>query len=283
MQPVRDPVPTAHLPLRPLAAAGREPVQADPSDERVASLEEENARLRAELEAARKQGPNVSFRVGDNRIELRDLKVAGVSIDRLKLKLDKHTDLLKGVTLETFLASPGKMLLPSMDPLTSSAITVEDLRVTVPSATANEAVRLRGAEVLQEEGISDLNLRYLPGGGIEAEGLVHRVIGVPFRVRGHMELTEDQKIRFTPEKVRVFGVVPVPRLVTSIAAALAGDSLEKLDIRSEGDSLIIDPKAFIPQNLKLRLTRLTTEGDRLILEGGPPPQPDRNPRTLRME
>ena len=132
--------------------------------------------------------------------------------------------------------------------------------------------------MLREEGVRELDLRFQPGGLVEASGTIDRLFTVPFGIRGKLDLTRDGKIRFSPDQVRVLGL-PVPRIAVAIVNAIVGDDLAKLDIQSDGDSLIVDPKSFLPPNVQLKLTRLTTDGDSLVLEGGPPP-PAPPPRIL---
>ncbi|GMU57899.1 MAG: hypothetical protein AMXMBFR33_70450 [Candidatus Xenobia bacterium] len=259
--------------------------------DRMWALEDENDRLRRELDDLRQaqikrpeqqsMGASVHFEVKDNKLNVRDLELAGMHFDELTARFDPSVDLLKSFTLESILASPDKLVTPDLDPLQKTPITVERLRMSIPSKVAQQAATVRGADMLEREGLHDLHLRFAPGGMVEAVGVLDKIVSLPFNIRGKLELTADKKVRFTPEKVRVLGL-PVPRIAVSIANAMAGDSLDKLDIRTEGDSLLIDPKSFLPKNILVQLNRLTTQGDRLVLEGGPPP-PSGPPKSMLME
>lgn len=224
------------------------------------------------------EGPSVHFSVNQNQVDIKNLPIAGMQIEHLTARFADGVDLLKEFTLERVLAEPGKLLQPSFDPLADSPIRVEQLRMSLPCTVMNKAANLRGAQLMREEGISDLELRFQPGSRIQATGMLHKLVPVPFKVTGKLELMRDDKIRFSPDKVRVLGL-PVPRLALTIANAIAGDSLRKLDIQTEGNSMLLDPRSFLPKNVQVKLLKLTTEGDRLVLEGGPPP-PAPPPKTL---
>lgn len=259
--------------------------------DRMFALEDENDRLRRELDELRQaqhkrpeqqsMGASVHFEVKDNKLQIRDLELAGMHFEELTARFDPSVDLLKGFTLESILASPDKLVTPDLGSLETSPITVERLRMSIPSKVAQQAATVRGAEMLAKEGLHDLHLRFVSGGMVEAVGVLDKIVPLPFNVRGKLELTRDKKVRFTPEKVRVLGL-PVPRIAISIANAMAGDSLDKLDIRTEGDSLVIDPRSFLPKNIQVQLNSLTTRGGSLVLEGGPPP-PSGPPKSMLME
>ncbi|MCE7873470.1 hypothetical protein DYH09_24275 [bacterium CPR1] len=259
--------------------------------DRMWALEDENDRLRRELDDLRQaqakrpeqqsMGASVHFEVKDNKLKVRDLELAGMHLDELTARFDPSVDLLKSFTLESILASPGKLITPDLDSLQKSPITVERLRMSIPSKVAQQAATVRGADLLEREGLRDLQLCFAPGGMVEAVGVLDKIVSLPFKVRGKLELTADKKVRFTPEQVRVLGL-PVPRIAVSIANAMAGDSLDKLDIRTQGDSLLIDPKSLMPKNIQVQLNRLTTQGDCLVLEGGPPP-PSGPPKSMLMQ
>lgn len=264
---------------KPQAAA---PFQ-DPVEERMHALEDENDRLRAEVARLKRNqpseaGPSVHFSVQQNQVEIKHLPIAGMQIEALTARFAPGVDLLGEFTLEKILAEPGSLIQPSFDPLQDSPIQVEHVKMSIPAKVANDAARLRGGKMLRDEGINELAIAFQPGGRIQASGTLDKLIPVPFRVAGKLSLTRDKKIMFEPEKVRVMGL-PMPRLTLAIANAIAGDQLKKLDIQTRDERLIIDPKSFLPPNVQLQLTRITTEGDRLVLEGGPPP-PAPPPRTL---
>ncbi len=285
---IRDSLPAARVTAgMPTPAVSMEQEIQD----RMWALEDENDRLRRELDDLRQtqqkrpeqqaMGASVHFEVKDNKLQIRDLELAGMRFEELTARFDPKVDLLKSFTLEGLLASPDNLITPDLDPLQKSPITVERLRMSIPSEVAQQAATVRGGETLEKEGLRELDIRFAPGGMVEARGVLDKLVPLPFTVRGKLELTRDKKVRFTPEKVRVLGL-PVPRIAVSIANAMAGDSLDKLDIRTEGDSLLIDPKSFLPKNIQLQLSRLTTQGDRLVLEGGPPP-PSGPPKSMLME
>lgn len=258
----------------------------DPVEERIHALEDENDLLRLELRRLKERqqtelGPTLQFAADKNRVEVRNLPLAGMKVEELTAQFAPGVDLLKEFSLERILDDPTRLLQPALDPLVENPIRIERLAMSIPAKVANEAARLRGGEMLKKEGLSDLNISFEPGGRVRATGSVDKLIPVPFNITGKLELTRDKKIRFAPEKVRLLGI-PMPRLVVSIANAMAGDSLKKLDIQSDGEALIIDPKSFLPKNVQLQLTRIATQGDQLVLEGGPPPPapPAPPPKTL---
>lgn len=255
-------------------------------EERIHALEDENDLLRMELRRLKERqqtelGPTLQFSADKNRVEVRNLPLAGMQVEELTAQFAPGVDLLKEFSLERILDDPTRLLQPALDPLVESPIRIERLAMSIPAQVANDAARLRGGELLKKEGLSDLDISFEPGGRVRATGLVDKLIPVPFNITGKLDLTRDKKIRFAPEKVRLLGI-PMPRLVVSIANAMAGDSLKKLDIQTDGEALIIDPKSFLPKNVQLQLHRIATEGDRLVLEGGPPPPapPAPPPKTL---
>ena len=93
-----------------------------------------------------------------------------MQIEELSAKFGKGVDLLQEFTLEKILAEPGSLVQPKFDPLAESTIRIEKVRMNIPSKVANDAATLRGGKLLREEGVTDLDLRFQPGGRIQATG-----------------------------------------------------------------------------------------------------------------
>ncbi len=224
-----------------------------PPEDNPISRPAPNEQLQAELANRHAPGPAAQFDLQGNKLEIFDLTLSGVHVEELSAEMDQ--------------AIPPELLAEPARLLAHGPVRIRKVRLGIPALVANEAVRAGGAPVLAREGLKEVSFTFEPGSLVEIRGVLHKLARVPFTLRGKLELTADQKIRFIPERVKVLGL-PVPRLALTIAQALAGEALKRLDLRQEEAALVLDPRSLLPPGLEVRLTHLGTQGNRLVLEGG---------------
>ncbi len=212
-----------------------------------------NQQLQADLANRHAAGPNGQFDLQGHSLEIRDLTVSGVHIEQLSAEMDQEIP-------PDLLAEPARLL-------SGGPVRIRKVRLCIPALVANEAVRTGGAAVLAREGLREISFSFEPGGLVQVKGLLDKLAGLPFTLRGKLELSPDQKLRFTPERVKLLGL-PVPRLALTIAQALAGEALKRLDLQHDDEALLLDSKSLLPPGLEVRLTHLGTRGHGLVLEGG---------------
>lgn len=212
-----------------------------------------NQQLQAELANRHAAGPAAQFDLQGNKLEIRDLTLSGVHVEELSAEMDQEIP-------PELLAEPARLL-------SRGPVRIRRVRLGIPALVATEAVRTGGAAVLAREGLKEVSFAFEPGGLVQVKGVLHKLASVPFTLRGRLELTADQKFRFTPERVKVMGL-PVPRLALTIAQALAGEALKRLDLQQDDEALVLDSKNLLPPGLEVKLTQLGTQGNRLVLEGG---------------
>lgn len=224
-----------------------------PPEDNPISRPAPNEQLQAELTNRHAAGPAAQFDLQGNKLEIRDLTLSGVHVEELSAEMDQEIP-------PELLAEPARLL-------SRGPVRIRRVRLGIPALVANEAVRTGGAAVLAREGLKEVSFAFEPGCLVQVKGVLHKLASVPFTLRGRLELTADQTFRFTPERVKVMGL-PVPRLALTIAQALAGEALKRLDLQQDEEALVLDLKTLLPPGVEVRLTHLGTQGNRLVLEGG---------------
>ena len=66
-------------------------------------------------------------------------------------------------------------------------------------------------------------------------------------------------------------------MLMDMASSMAGKKLEALPVTQDGQTFVVDPKALKPENVEVDLTRITTSGGKLVVEGGSPKTLDIGP------
>jgi hypothetical protein len=254
--------------------------QAQPT---YAQLLERNRQLEAELTRARAENGPIRLDPANNKLTVVGLKTPDYEIERLEVKMsDLGGYLGDALSIESLLESQGKVPLPPLDQLAKAPMTIDALKLKIPSETLRKSSSVLGKEQLARNGVKELSLTPEKGNLLRIQGVLDKLIDVPFELTGSLSVSEGNEIHFKPGKTTAFGFVPIPKLLVRIAASLAGKDMAEIGVQQRGDTFAFDADDFLPPNVKIRLTRLGTESGALLLEGQAPREkpPESNPTTL---
>ena len=228
-------------------------------------LQQENLRLRAQLAELREQRPaGLTTDFAANRVSIRNLKTPELAIDSLDVHVPQlgslAADLLK---VSSLVNSSKSVQLPSLKGFEKTPLEVESAHLRLPEKTINQIVgQMRPA------GVSNLNLTLGEQGKVKLTGSKDGLLSIPFEVQGTVSRENDEQVRFSLEKTRVLGFLPVPRLMTDIFASLASHTMSQLHVEKKGDDFLLNAGAFLPSNIDMGLKAVTTQDGYLIVEAG---------------
>jgi hypothetical protein len=278
---------------RPAPAARRhrpsEPQQCEESP-RCAELQREVAELRAEVEELRQDQSPIRMDPQNDKLSIVDLKTPDFHVHELDLKMSSMSEMFEEHTsLEALLkAGMGEAAEPiDFSKMRGEPMEIEKMKISMPGSTLVRSSEQVGSDSLKKNDIKDLSIEPKDGNILKIKGKVDKLIDIPFDLEGKLSVQDGNRIEFALGKTRVFGVLPIFGLVKRIGAAIAGKNMEDMGVERRGTSFIMDADDFLPENTKVRLTKVGTEGDRLVLEGASPkkeepPQPERAPSTLTL-
>lgn len=272
---------SSDLPRDQVATAGSWPDQ--PSYQQ---LLERNRQLEAELAKAKSEAGPIRIDPERGTLTIDGLKTADYEVQHLQVQVSALGGYLgKALSIETLLEHQGQLPLPPTDQLAKEPMTVDALKLKIPAATLEKSSRRLGEDAMRRNGLKELSIQPEENGQLRLRGTIDKLIDIPFDLRGELSVAEGNEIHFKAGKTRVFGFLPVPNLIVRIAASLAGRDMEEMGVKQKGDTFVFDADDFLPQNVKLQLTRIDTERGGLILEGRAPDQkstlpPAHNPTTL---
>lgn len=256
-------------------------------DAKVGELEREILELREEVAQLKSEQSPIRLDPQNDRASIVDLKTADFHVHRLDLKMSAMSEFFEESTsLEKLLemGNSGGALPIDFDDLMTSPLEIEAMKISLPGETLLRSTEMVGEESLKQNDIKDLRLEATQGDALRIRGKVDKLIDIPFDIQGKLAVAEDNKIEFSLGKSKVFGVLPLPGLVKQIVARVAGKSMEEMGVEQRGTTFIMDADDFLPEQIKVRLTRVGTENGRLVLEGTKPketePQPQAVPTTL---
>lgn len=235
-------------------------------------LQAENKRLKAELADAKQATGGVKLSTQDNRLEVNNLETPDISVDRLTVEstaVDKVGELLSSASL---VKSKGKLPTETLKDVAKEPVRVEAMKVRVPDDTVNRIVKGNPTKNLK-----GFEVEFGDDGAFQVRGKVNKIADVPFELAGFIDTTDDGQVRLKIGNSKIFGMVPVPKLIQNMATAMAGKKLEKLGITPTEDGLVMDPAALIPKNVDFKVSEVTTRDGELVVEGGP-----RTPKVLTM-
>ena len=253
-------------------------------DEVIRTLTDENAKLRSQLQemktklqttgaATEKTAATGSGKIvwdmADNLLKLRDVKTKDTVIDRLDVKIDSGGKILeKMMSMDAMLKGGGHLPTNLTADFMRTPLEVRDLRMRIPDSTATRALLSTKSESLKNEGISNLDVSFKNDNKIVLTGTRKKLLSIPFSIEAGIGITDDNRIRIDVEKMKVMGLIPVPKLIQSVAMVLTDESMTDKSLERKGDSYFIAPKALLPKNIKLNLKSIGTKDGELILEAG---------------
>jgi hypothetical protein len=256
----------------------------DPKDVLIKSLEDENATLKARMEEMKKSvaasASDESKGAGDGKITFdvatgvftaTGLKSKDMVIDRLKVRIqDGGSAIQNMMSLENLTQASHQLPLGQIIGLKKSPMEVQDFRFRLPQSTSSAYFRESKGQQLKEAGVEDVGIEFNENNRLKVSGTYDGLLPIPFSFKGGLSTTEDHKIRLDITKMSVMGFIPVPRLIQSLVMAIADDSVQDPGIQREGRAYIVNPKTFVPPNVKFQLNGIKTEKGALVLEGGAP-------------
>lgn len=265
-------------------------------DEVIKSLSDENAKLRAQLQemktklqtagtstekpAAAGSG-KIVYEIGENLLMLRDVKTKDTIIDRLDVKVEGGSKILgKMMSMDTMLEGGGRLPTNLTADFMKMPLEVRDLRMRIPDDTATRAFLSTKSESLKNEGISNLDVSFKNGNKIVLSGTRKKLLSIPFSIEAGIGLSDDNRIKIDVEKMKVMGLIPVPRLIQTIAMVLTDESMTDKSLERNGDTYLIDPGALLPKNIKLNLKSIGTKNGELVLEAGEREKPGETGKSL---
>jgi hypothetical protein len=249
-------------------------------------LLERNRQLEAELSKAKAEVGPIRLDPANDKLTIVGLKTHDFEISHLEVKVSALGDYLgDALSIETLLENQGQLPLPPVDQLARSPMTVDALKLKIPAKTLQKSSELMGKDAMRRNGIKELSIRPEAGNRLHMRGTIDKLVDIPFDISGELAVSRGNEIHFKAGKTKVFGFLPVPNLVMRIAASLAGRDMEQMGVQQRGDTFVFDADDFLPQNVRLELTRIGTEDDGLVLEGRAPKDlstspASRNPTTL---
>ena len=262
-----------------------------PEGSECSDLQREVAELRAEIGKLREEQSPIRLDPQNDRMSIVDLKTPDFHVHDLQVKMsamsmvfDEHTSLK--ALLKIGMVRKAEPI--DFEELRKQPLEIEKMKISLPGSTLVRSSQQVGGDDFEKHDIKELNIQPRDGDVLKIRGKVDKLIDIPFDIEGKLSVHEGNRIEFALGKTRVFGVIPVFGLVKRIGAAIAGKSMEEMGVERKGTSFIMDADDFLPENAQVRLTKIGTEGDRLVLEGASPgeehavPAAERAPSTLTL-
>ena len=255
-----------------------------------AELQREVADLRAEVADLRQDNSPIRLDPQNDRMSIKDLKTPDFHVHDLSVKMDSMSDLFdEHTSLEALLkAGMGDGSEPiDFDKIKNEPMEIEKMKISMPGSTLVRSSQQVSGDALKENDIRGLTIEPRRGDVLKIKGKVDKLIDIPFDIEGKLSVHEGNKIEFALGKSKVFGVIPIFGLVKKIVANIAGKNMEEMGVEQRGTSFLMDADDFLPENIKVGLTRVGPEDGRLVLEGKAPeekgaPSPERAPATLTL-
>lgn len=272
---------------------GRGDEQTLPEDRMVESLRAENRQLRREMAKLRTQlseashppdtGGRLEFDLEKNLLKLRNIKTQDTLIERMDLRIRDGDDVIRDMlSMDSLLAAGGALDSSALATLRTAPMEITDVAMRIPHEAATRAIEAVSSASLRKEGIKDLEVSFGDGNRLTVKGSAKKLITVPFTVSGELSVTPEGSVKYAVDDMTVAGILPVPRLLSSLMMSLSGDSFAAQGVRREENAFFIDASRFIPKNIHVALRSVRCEEGFLVLQGGAPPRQPGNPVTMSM-
>ncbi|MCA9778640.1 MAG: hypothetical protein KC800_18055 [Candidatus Eremiobacteraeota bacterium] len=255
-----------------------------------AELQREVAELKAEVAELRHDQSPIQLDPQNDKLTIKDLKTPDFHVHNLTVKMDAMSDIFdENTSLEALLKlGKGDGAEPiDFGKIQNEPMEVERMKISLPGSTLVRSSEQVSGDSLRENDIKGLTIEPRRGDVLRIKGKVDKLIDIPFDIEGKLSVHEGNKIEFALGKSKVFGVIPIFGLFKKIVACVAGKNMEEMGVERRGTSFLMDADDFLPDNIKVGLTRVGTEDGRLVLEGKAPeekapPRPERAPSTLTL-
>lgn len=249
-----------------------------PKDEIISNLNDENRKLREQIEMMKKKmatcdspkaspTSSISYDLETNTLSMTGFKTRDMLIQNLQAEIKNGDRIEKELQANIGLSGIGLSNTGSLMPLIKNmSLDVRKFSIKVTSSDALKTILGKKKEELEKSGVKDLNLNFEPGNKLSVNGTFNKIISVPFSIDGRISVTDDNCIRFDVREINA-GFLPVPDLIKSLVMSIAEDSLSDNAVKCEENSFLINTQALKPSNMNIKLKDLKT-GDGFILAEG---------------
>lgn len=238
-----------------------------------AELQAENQKLKRELREARENPGGIHLDPSEQRLDVRNITTPDFTVESLSVEspsVEKVADILSSGALA---GSRGKPDLGGLKNLSNQPLRVEEMKLRIPDDTLNDIADSQAPK----DKLKGVEVEFGEGGQFQVKGTAHKLVDIPFELAGFVDSTPEGEVRIKLGKSKLFGFVPIPKLISDMAGSMAGKKLEKLGVRQTDDGFVVDSHKLLPKNIDLKIASVTTQNGELVVEGGPA-----NPKVLTM-
>lgn len=237
-----------------------------------AALQAENRRLRAQLEALRKERAPIQIDPAEGLITIDGYQTEQFTIEHLSAHSHGLKDAAVGLAqVEQWIAPPGhRRRTPDLNGTLAGKIQVDELRMTVPFSAVNEMIPKLAGREMKKAGVVSLQVgKGRTANELSIKGRAEKLfLDVDFHATGRLTADHQGKPTFRLEQTRVAGLA-VPNFLASFAAAvLSGESMKDLGIKQRGSEFTIDPNKMLPPNIDSPVTTIGIADEGFLIEGG---------------
>ncbi len=270
-------IPAGGIQQESRGAVDMQPSVAEPRDELIHTLADENRKLRDELEAMKRKvasGGGVEsnessfgYDLGTNTVTVRGFRARDMHIRHLQAVVADgdgiEKKLQESVGLSGF-SGPDSSTLTAL--ISTAHLDVRKFSIEVSSRDATQVVLAGRKADLEKEGIRDLAVSFEPGNCMVVRGTLKKLITIPFTLIGSLSVTDDHRIKYTITDMSA-GIVPLPDLLQPLVLSLAGGSLHDQSIEVSGDNVLVNTAAMLPDNIRVKPVGISTKDGFVVVEG----------------
>jgi len=250
---------------------------AEPRDELIHTLADENRMLRDEFEAMKKKmagrggvessESSFGYDLETNMITVRGFRARDMHIRHLQAVVADGDGIEKKLQQSVGLSGFSGADSSTLTALISTAhLDVRKFAIEVSSSDATQAVLATRKADLEKEGIRDLAVSFEPGNRMVVRGSLKKLITVPFTLSGNLSVTDDSRIKYNITHMSA-GIVPLPDLLQPLVLSLAGGSLHDQSIEVSGDNVLVNTAAMLPGHIRVKPAGISTGDGFVVVEG----------------
>lgn len=232
----------------------------------------ENQRLKAQLEALKKERAPISIDPAKGRITVQNYATENFVIDRLVAHSDGISDMAGGVAqVEQWIRPGQRPQVPDLNNGLRQKISVDELKMTVPYSAINSLLPRIAGPQMRKAGVTEIVVsKGEKANQLSIKGKAKKVFQVEFDAVGELTVTKNGQPRFRLGQTHV-GSIPMPNFVAGIATQIfAGSSMRQFGIEQQGTEFTVDVSKMLPGNIKSSLTTIRIDEEGFVIEGGRP-------------